>query len=275
MASVQFLSAIFLCLICLNSLLLCFNLSYSSFLRHSGEIGRQNCLDARSENKSIKVKRCSTCEREKIIFLGAVIKIVDDDDILQCECTIVNDFWAVTTTSCIDLIEEDFNLFHITSGSLKWQTGNKHFIRRIFSHENGLIKESISLIKVHNPFVIYPEQLIILQREWSNINSNSIQLYGWSHYRSLDSDFSMISNEKCRLTYEKFHGNVSLLNTFDDDVFCMNFCQYHIGNPLVDNGFLIGLSSNLNVECADNFLPGKYLKISYYYDWIVNTMNIN
>ncbi|XP_072045705.1 neurotrypsin-like [Amphiura filiformis] len=211
-----------------------------------------------------------------------------------CGAELISWGWALTAAHCVHEVD---NPAFLTLGVRHWSddtdTDGYHYTKvEVFEHENyddNAINNDIALLKLEVPveFNDYrkPVCLSTTSDEYATYSNRACYVVGWGALSSggpqpsiiQEVESPVITRELC----EERYGASMITNqmTCTSTATSTGSCQGDSGGPVVcknaaDKWDLIGITS-WGYGCANSRYPDVLARVSYFNDWIKNTVNTN
>jgi len=209
-----------------------------------------------------------------------------------CGGSIVNENWVVTAGHCCS---GSTTFMHVVAGGIKLNANEgeeeRRDVQKIIVHpdySSSDLSNDICLLQLATPLemtefiqpVVMPEpkqetpaDTEIIVTGWGSLSEGGLSLPNVLHKVTIP----VIADEKCNEAYSS--SGYSII----DSMLCAGLpeggkdsCQGDSGGPLIEaqSKTLLGVVS-WGIGCARPGLPGVYTQVSYYVDWIQETMNAN
>merc|ERR1712212_299836 len=209
-----------------------------------------------------------------------------------CGGSIVNENWVVTAGHCCS---GSTTFMHVVAGGIKLNANEgeeeRRDVQKIIVHpdySSSDLSNDICLLQLATPLemtefiqpVVMPEpkqetpaDTEIIVTGWGSLSEGGLSLPNVLHKVTIP----VIADEKCNEAYSS--SGYSII----DSMLCAGLpeggkdsCQGDSGGPLIEaqSKTLLGVVS-WGIGCARPGLPGVYTQVSYYVDWIQQTMNAN
>ncbi|KAF4521100.1 hypothetical protein B566_EDAN009055 [Ephemera danica] len=193
----------------------------------------------------------------------------------DCGCVILNDGWILTSATCSDVALGLTHTVHVGSNHIN-EGGVVYNVGRVTKHEQyDAMNISSPDIAVKETIVWSPSvQPAVLPMQNGTVPADSIGTiigWGWTAEEGpvspqlLEAEQRVLSDAECQSSFT-FTGANHLCSV--GTTASSGFCKKDEGGPLIVNGVVEGLMSWTNTQCSSDTMPGVYMRIASYRDWI-------
>lgn len=228
----------------------------------------------------------TTAFQHEFPWMVSIKMKMDNKSIPFCGGTVINSRWVVTAKHCIGLTTTEKMVVVAGDHHLMKKEGAEQFSRveKVETHPHN----DIALLKLAAPLILNHKTvspICLPPKNFSFTGKCVATGWGFTKEESSPSDIlkkvvlPIVSDEKCRDAYE----NIKLISA---DMICAGYddggkdaCKDDSGGPLICTGTdgrqqLAGVVS-FGIGCAQPGVPGVYVEVSYFVDWINKIISNN